>query len=87
MYVLCLKFPTILSAISLDQTNLAGYFAGYFMDSFQWTTGYSEQFGLYHVEFGKRERMQKASARFYSHVIKHKGLNWNYPPHFASEGK
>ena len=58
------------------------------MDSFQWTTGYEKKYGLYHVDMGddNRERIQKASARFYSNVIKHGGLNWNYPAHFVPEG-
>ena len=58
------------------------------MDSFQWTTGYGKKYGLYHVDMGdsNRERIQKASARFYSNVIKHGGLNGNYPAHFVPEG-
>ena len=47
------------------------------MDNFEWSLGYSERFGLYHVDFNDPERPRKAkeSAKFYKEVIKNNGLH------------
>lgn len=50
------------------------------MDNFEWPRGFSEKFGLYHVNFTdpKRTRKPKASARFYSQLIKENGFLRGY---------
>ena len=42
------------------------------MDNFEWAKGYTEKFGIYHVNFSDpdRKRTPKASARFYRDLIK-----------------
>lgn len=51
------------------------------MDNFEWPRGYSEKFGLYHVNFNdpKRTRTPKASARFYKQLIQEHGFLPGYP--------
>jgi beta-glucosidase len=49
--------------------DLRGYFAWSLMDNFEWSAGYSQRFGLYHVNFATQQRTPKASARFYTRVI------------------
>ena len=56
-----------------DGVDLRGYFAWSLLDNFEWTWGYSKRFGIVHVDFQTQQRTPKASARFYSTVIRTKG--------------
>ncbi|XP_057658553.1 myrosinase 1-like [Diorhabda carinulata] len=62
----------ILESIHEDEVNIKGYTVWSFMDSFEWTAGYSEKFGLYSVDFSDpdRKRKPKKSASWYKKVIK-----------------
>lgn len=51
-----------------------GYFVWSFMDNFEWTHGYSQRFGLVYVDYKTQKRTPKASAYWYSKVIKDNGL-------------
>jgi len=51
-----------------------GYFAWSFLDNFEWAEGYRKRFGLAHVNFETLERTPKASAEWYSRVIRRNGL-------------
>src|SRR5204863_4365091 len=53
--------------------DLRGYFAWSLLDNFEWSLGYSKRFGIVHVDFATQKRTPKASARFYSDVIKTHG--------------
>ncbi|MEA2725474.1 MAG: beta-glucosidase [Gemmatimonadales bacterium] len=53
--------------------NLRGYFAWSLLDNFEWSLGYSKRFGLIHVDYETLDRTPKASARFYSEVIRTQG--------------
>jgi beta-glucosidase len=50
--------------------DVRGYFVWSLLDNFEWTAGYSQRFGLVHVDFGTQQRSPKASARWYSEFIK-----------------
>lgn len=50
--------------------DLRGYFAWSLLDNFEWSTGYTKRFGLYHVDFQSQRRTPKSSARFYAEVIR-----------------
>ena len=47
-----------------------GYFAWSLLDNFEWAWGYDKRFGIVRVDFDTLERIPKASARFYSDVIR-----------------
>lgn len=49
--------------------DLRGYFAWSLLDNLEWAHGYSQRFGLVHVDFATQRRTFKASARFYAEVI------------------
>jgi len=53
-----------------DGANLAGYFVWSLLDNFEWGWGYSKRFGIIFVDFGTQRRIPKASARFYSNVVR-----------------
>ena len=50
--------------------DVRGYFAWSLLDNFEWSLGYTKRFGLVHVDYETQERTPKASALFYSEVIR-----------------
>ncbi|HEV2178950.1 MAG TPA: GH1 family beta-glucosidase [Gemmatimonadaceae bacterium] len=53
--------------------NLNGYFAWSLFDNYEWSLGFSKRFGLVHIDYATLERTPKASARYYSEVIRTHG--------------
>ncbi|XP_071476152.1 cytosolic beta-glucosidase-like [Diadema antillarum] len=65
-----------LKASKVDGVNLRGYFAWTLMDNFEWASGFSERFGLYHVDFNDpaRTRRAKKSAATFAQIVKENGF-------------
>ena len=63
---------------AMDQgVDLRGYMVWSFLDNFEWAEGYSKRFGMVFVDYATQRRIPKASARWYSGVIRRNGLeNW-----------
>ncbi len=55
--------------------DLRGYFAWSLLDNFEWSYGYGKRFGIVHVDFSTLARTPKASAKFYSDVIRSHGTS------------
>jgi beta-glucosidase len=53
---------------------LGGFFVWSLLDNFEWAEGYSQRFGLIHVDFATQERTPKGSARWYGEVIRGGGV-------------
>jgi beta-glucosidase len=53
-----------------DGANLAGYYVWSLLDNFEWGWGYQKRFGIVFVDFGTQRRIPKASASFYSDVVR-----------------
>ena len=53
-----------------DGTPVKGYFAWSFLDNYEWSNGYTERFGLIHVDYETQQRTKKASAYWYTDIIK-----------------
>lgn len=72
----------IQNAIVKDGCNVKGYIAWSLMDSFEWKAGFTEKFGLYHVDFKhpNRTRTQKLSAKVYSRIVKTHKIDTDYLP-------
>jgi len=53
--------------------DLRGYFVWSLFDNLEWSLGFAKRFGIVHVDFDTLKRTPKASARFYSEVIRTNG--------------
>jgi beta-glucosidase len=53
---------------------LTGYYLWSFLDNFEWALGYTQHFGIVHVDFATQKRTPKASAHWYRQVIEQNGL-------------
>ncbi|KAG8385714.1 hypothetical protein BUALT_Bualt03G0073900 [Buddleja alternifolia] len=49
--------------------DVRGYFAWSLLDNFEWLSGFTIRFGLYHVHFATLERTPKLSAAWYKEFI------------------
>lgn len=52
-----------------ENLGLRGYFHWSFLDNFEWAMGYSQRFGLVHVDYATQQRTPKLSAEWYARVI------------------
>ncbi len=50
--------------------DVRGYFLWSLMDNFEWAEGYSQRFGIVHVDYATQIRTPKLSARWYSQVVR-----------------
>lgn len=57
-----------------DGVDLRGYYAWSMMDNFEWSFGYTQRFGLTHVDYQTQVRTPKDSFKWYTGVIKENGL-------------
>ena len=57
-----------------EGVRLKGYFLWTFLDNFEWASGFTRRFGLHYTDFATGERIPKASARWYSGVVRKNGL-------------
>jgi beta-glucosidase len=53
--------------------DVRGYFVWSLLDNFEWAHGRSKRFGLVHVDDATQRRTPKASARYYTNVIRTHG--------------
>lgn len=53
-----------------EGADVRGYFAWSLLDNFEWRSGYAHRFGLVYVDYATQRRIPKASARWYSQLIR-----------------
>ncbi|KAK9874486.1 hypothetical protein WA026_002834 [Henosepilachna vigintioctopunctata] len=71
IYYLKKHLEEVLKAIHEDKVSVRGYAVWSLLDNFEWMQGYSEKFGLFHVDFKdpNRPRTTKLSSKWYKKVI------------------
>ena len=57
-----------------EGADVRGYYVWSLLDNFEWAYGYSKRFGIVYTDYETQERIPKASAKFYSKVIKNNGF-------------
>ena len=58
-----------------DGVPVEAYFHWSLTDNFEWARGYSERFGLIHVDYATQKRTLKDSAYWYREIIASNGAN------------
>lgn len=56
-----------------EGVDVRGYFLWTFLDNFEWDKGYTERFGIVHVDFATQKRIVKDSAFWYQKIIESNG--------------
>jgi beta-glucosidase len=62
-------YLTQLQRATAEGLPVRGYFHWSLMDNFEWSFGYQQRYGLYHVDFKTQRRTPKLSAAFYRETI------------------
>ncbi|KAL0895053.1 hypothetical protein ABMA27_013519 [Loxostege sticticalis] len=65
-----------------DSSDIIGYTAWCLMDNFEWSSGYTVRFGLYHVdhEDPQRPRTPRKSAFVFKEIVRSRALDLSYEP-------
>jgi beta-glucosidase len=65
----CAAIRTVFDAIEAG-ADVRGYFIWSLLDNFEWSSGYSQRFGLVYVDYPTQRRIPKASFHWYAKLIK-----------------
>jgi len=57
-----------------EGADVRGYYLWSLMDNFEWAAGYSQRFGMVHVDWDTLERTPKRSAEWYRDVIRSRSV-------------
>ena len=63
-------YLTQMQAAIEDGSDIRGYFVWSLLDNFEWAYGFSQRFGLVHVDYDTLERLPKESFRYYADVCR-----------------
>ena len=69
------RYLSALQCAGDDGADVRGYFLWTFLDNFEWEKGFSERFGIVHVDFATQKRIAKDSAFWYQKVMETNGAN------------
>ncbi len=58
-----------LSQMLANGVDIRGYYVWSLLDNFEWAHGYSQRFGVVHVDYATQERTPKTSARWFQNLM------------------
>ncbi|KAL6903511.1 hypothetical protein ACP4OV_004324 [Aristida adscensionis] len=64
------NYLTFLASAIRNGADVRGYFVWSLLDDFEWSSGYTLRFGLYHVDYKTLKRTPKLSAKWYRNFLK-----------------
>jgi beta-glucosidase len=67
-----------------EGADVRGYFQWSLLDNFEWALGYTQRFGLVHVDYDTLKRTPKDSAAWYREVCKSGGFEAEATPDIRS---
>ncbi|XP_043285800.1 myrosinase 1-like [Venturia canescens] len=72
----------LLLAVNRDNCNVKGYFLWSFLDSFEWSVGYTERFGIVSIDFQQadRPRTSKLSYSWFKQLLQSRDLSLTSMP-------
>lgn len=73
------RYLRALAQAAAEGTPLLGYLHWALLDNFEWQAGYTQRFGLIHVDFPTQRRTLKDSARWFAHTIATNGTELSRP--------
>jgi beta-glucosidase len=68
------NYLTQLQRAAAEGLPIKGYFVWSLLDNFEWASGYSLRFGIYHVDYKTLKRTPKLSAELYREIIARNAL-------------
>lgn len=68
-----IRYTAAMREAIAEGADVRGYFVWSLLDNFEWGAGYSQRFGLVHVDYKTQKRTPKASARWYRQLIRKAG--------------
>ena len=66
---------TELARLVAEGVDIRGYYVWSLLDNFEWAHGYSQRFGVVHVDYATQRRTPKHSARWLQQLMQHHALS------------
>ncbi|GLJ16455.1 hypothetical protein SUGI_0280010 [Cryptomeria japonica] len=73
------SYLTCLAAAIRKGADVRGYYVWSILDNFEWIYGYTQRFGLYHVDYTTEKRLPKLSTNWYKSFLNKSQGSYHFP--------